>query len=115
MKIDGAKVCNEGVLLDNDCQDKIRKIVKAIKAVSLSPEITIQFFKRGKTVEGLLWGKANSIPIGVYRQGVSVSHVLENMQKRVQKECIKVWKLSGHQTHPRKQPSYNHSPSAMAG
>lgn len=76
MKINGAKIFNEGVFVDSDCKEKIREIVDAVNGISESPEISIRFLKRGKTYEALLWGRANSIPIGVYRQGPSLPYVL---------------------------------------
>lgn len=111
MTINGAKIFNQGVLIDHDDKAKITQLVNAFRAVSESPEINIQFLKRGRIYEGLLWGKANSIPVGIYRQGVSVSQVLDHMQKRAQKECLKICRMSGHPT----KHSNLYSSSALAG
>lgn len=112
MNINGAKIFNQGVLVDHDCEEKIKQLVNTFKAVSDSPEINIQFLKRGRIYEGLLWGKASSIPVGIYRQGVSVSQVLDHMQKRAQKDCLKILKQSGHAI---RHNSCDLSTSAMAG
>ena len=53
MSINGAKIFNQGVLIDSDCEDKIRQFVNTFKAVSDFPEINIQFLKNGKIYEGL--------------------------------------------------------------
>lgn len=115
MTVNGAKIFNDGVWIDRDCEEKIKQIVNVFKAVSPSPEINIRFLKRGKVYEGLLWGSTNSIPIGVYRQGTSLSYVLDNMQKRVKKECLKVLRLSGQILKSKKSCSFSESPSAVAG
>lgn len=37
MKINGAKIFNEGVFVDSDCKEKIREIVDAVNGISESP------------------------------------------------------------------------------
>jgi hypothetical protein len=108
MKVDNARIYNEGVSIGPECEEKVRQIVNAVKSISPSSDLSMRFLKSGHTYEALLWGRADNIPIGVYNRGPSLSHVLETLQKKVKKECLKVWKL-GH-VKPR-----GHSPFAMAG
>ena len=116
MSLDGARIYNEGVGLSHDCEEKIRHIVSAMKSVSPSSEVSMRFVKNGHTYEGLLWGKANNIPIGVYNRGSSVSHVLDTLLRKVKNECLRIWKLNKGQIKPKEtNQSHGYSPMAMAG
>ena len=114
MVLAGARIYNDGVGINHDTEEKINQIVNTIKAVSPSSDVSMRFLRSGPVYEGLLWGTANSIPIGVYRRGVSMSHVLENILKRVRKECVKVCKMSRGNSN--RKSSFNHQGDlAMAG
>ncbi len=116
MNLDGARIYNEGVGLGHDCEEKIRHIVSAMKSVSPSSEVSMRFVKSGHTYEGLLWGKANNIPIGVYNRGPSVSHVLDTLLRKVKKECLRIWKLNKGQIKPKEiNQGHGYSPMAMTG
>ncbi|MEN0059800.1 MAG: hypothetical protein AAGB31_13250 [Bdellovibrio sp.] len=116
MVLAGARVYNDGVGINHDTEEKIHQIVNTIKAVSPSSDVSMRFLKSGQVYEGLLWGKANDIPIGVYKRGVSMSHVLENLLKRVRKECVKVCKMSRGHNASRRKTNFNHQADlAMAG
>ena len=92
MNLAGARIYNEGVEINSDAQEKILKIVNTIKTAP-SSEVSMRFLKSGAVVEGLLWGKADGVPIGVYNRGPSMSHVLDTLTKRVKRECLKVTRL----------------------
>ncbi len=116
MVLAGARIYNDGVGISHDAEEKIRQIVKAIKTISPSSEVSLRLLKSGHTYEGLLWGKANDIPIGVYKRGASLTQVLENLYARVKRECLKAWKYSSGQSASRKSDSSNNSDLlAMAG
>ena len=116
MNLDGARIYNEGVGLGHDCEEKIRHIVKALKSLSPRSEVSMRFVKSGHVYEGLLWGKANDVPIGVYNRGPSVSHVLDTLLRKVKKECLRIWKLNKSQIKSKAtNQSHEYSPMAMAG
>jgi hypothetical protein len=116
MNLEGAKIYNEGVGLGHDCEERIRHIVKVLKSLSPSSEVSMRFVKSGHVYEGLLWGKANDVPIGVYNRGPSVSHVLDTLLRKVKKECLRIWKLNKGQIKTKKTNSIQgYSPIAMAG
>lgn len=94
MVLAGAKIYNDGVGINLDAEEKIRQIVTAIKTISPSSDVSMRFLKSGHVYEGLLWGKANDVPIGVYKRGASLTQVLENLYTRVKRECQKAWKHS---------------------
>lgn len=115
MNLDGAKIYTEGLGLGHDCEEKIRQIVGAMKSISPTSEVSMRFVKSGHTYEGLLWGKANSIPIGVYNRGPSVSHVLDTLLRKVKKECHKIWKLKRAEVKSRAvAQTSGYSPMAIA-
>jgi hypothetical protein len=116
MTLDGARIYNEGVGISQDCEEKIRQIVAAIKTLSPSSEVSMKFLKSGTTYEGLLWGNASDIPIGVYNRGQSMTHVLDTIYRKVKKECLKVWKVKGVGVKSKARSQYrSHSPIAMVG
>ena len=115
MNIEGVRVYDEGVKIGHDCEDKIRQIVSTLRTLSPSSDVSLRIVKSGRTYEGLLWGKADSIPLGAYNRGASVNQVLDKLYGRVKKECLKVWKLSRakKRSNSRNQ-TYGHSPMAQA-
>lgn len=116
MVLAGAKIYNDGIDISHDAEEKIRQIVTAVKAISPSSDISMRFLKSGHVYEGLLWGKANDVPIGVYRRGTSLAQVLENLYVRVKRDCLKSLKQSSRQSSPRHSGSYNNPDLlAMAG
>ena len=116
MVLAGARIYNDGVGISHDAEEKIRQIVMAIKTISPSSEVSMRLLKRGHTYEGLLWGKANDVPIGVYKRGASLTQVLENLYARAKRECLKAWKYSNGRSASKKSDSSNNSDlSAMAG
>lgn len=116
MTLDGARIYDEGVGIGQDCEEKIRQIVGAVKTLSPSSEVSMRFLKSGNMYEGLLWGKANDVPIGVYNRGQSMTHVLDTIHRKVKRECLKVWKMSGMSVKSKQKTQFqNHSPMAMAG
>jgi hypothetical protein len=116
MVLAGARIYNDGVGISHEAEVKIRQIVKTIKTISPSSEVSLRLLKSGHTYEGLLWGDANDIPIGVYKRGASLTQVLESLYARVKRECLKVWKYSSGQTASRKSDSISNSDLlAMAG
>ena len=114
MKLDGARIYDEGVGIKQDAEEKIRKIVSSLKDISPTSEIGMRFVKNGRVVEGLLWGKAKEVPIGIYNRGSSLNVVLETIQRKVKKECLKIKKANGKQFQKMNE-SYNHLPLEMAG
>lgn len=116
MVLMGARIYNDGVGINHDAEEKIRQIVTAIKTISPSSEVSMRLLKSGQTYEGLLWGKANDIPIGVYKRGGSLTQVLENLYAKVKRECLKAWKYSRGRAVQRKSDSGNSTDLlAMAG
>ena len=116
MIIDGARIYNEGVGIGHDCEEKIRQIMTAVKTVSPTSEVSMRFLKSGRSYEALLWGKTDSVPIGVYNRGPSMSHVLDTVYRNVKKQCLKAWKLSGKQLGRREETqSYGQQNLALAG
>lgn len=113
MVLAGVNIYNEGVGISHDAEEKIRQIVNAIKTISPSSDVSMRLLKSGHVYEGLLWGKANNIPIGVYKRGVSLTQVLENMYTRVKRDCLKAMKSScGHAS--RRKHKFDESPDLMA-
>ncbi len=100
MNVNGARIYTEGVSIKGECEKKIEHIVSSIKALSPSSEVSMRFLKVGHTYEGLVWGSANNVPIGIYNRGPSMIHVLETLYRKVKKECLRIWKLTGN---PRKR------------
>lgn len=98
MNVDNARIYNEGVSIGPDCEEKVQQIVNTVKSIFPSSDLSMRFLKSGHTYEALLWGNADNVPIGVYNRGPSLSHVLETLQRKVKKECLKVWKLSRTKT-----------------
>lgn len=98
MVLAGATIYDDGVDIGRDAEEKIQHIVSAIKAISPSSEVSMRFLKNGPVYEGLLWGKAAEIPIGIYRRGVSMTQVLENIYKRVKRESLRAWKTTRGQS-----------------
>jgi hypothetical protein len=92
MVLAGARIYNDGVGIGHEAEEKIQQIVNAIKAISPSSDVSMRLLKNGHVYEGLLWGKANDLPIGVYKRGISMTQVLENIYKRVKKDCVKALK-----------------------
>lgn len=116
MTLDGVRIYNEGVGISQDCEEKIRQIVGAIKNLSPSSVVSMRFLKSGTMYEGLLWGEASDVPIGVYNRGQSMTHVLDTIYRKVKKECLKVWKVNGIGVKSKERPQYQSgSPMAMAG
>lgn len=97
MVLAGATIYDDGVQMNQDAKVKIEQIVNAIKAISPSSEVSMRFVKSGGLFEALLWGKANNIPIGVYKRGISMAQVLEYLYKRVKKDCLKAMRIERHQ------------------
>ena len=104
MNLEGANVYVEGVGLKEDAEEKIRQIVTTLKALTPTPEIGIRFVKNGRMIEGLLWGSAKEVPIGIYNRGPSLNAVLESIQRKVKRECSKI-----------KNNTCNHRTLEMAG
>lgn len=78
MVLAGARIYNDGVGINHDAEEKIRQIVTAIRTISPSSDVSMRLLKSGHVYEGLLWGKAIDVPIGVYKRGISLTQVLEN-------------------------------------
>jgi hypothetical protein len=115
MNLDGARIYTEGVGIGQDCEQKIRQIVNAVKTISPSSDVSMRFVKNGNLYEGLLWGKADNVPIGVYNRGQSMAHVLDTFYKKIKKECLKVWKIKATTKSKEKTQFQSHAPMAMAG
>ena len=116
MVLAGARIYNDGVGISHDTEEKIRQIVNAIRTISPSSDVSMRLLKNGHIYEGLLWGKANDVPIGVYKRGVSLTQVLENLYVKVKRECLTKLKRSNGQKYLSKsRPSDNPDLLAMAG
>jgi hypothetical protein len=114
MDLDGARIYNDGVGINKDVESRIRRIVTSIKKISAKSDIGMRFVKRGRVIEGLLWGKAKDIPIGVYNCGPSLNVVLDKIQRKVRKECVKIETIAVPLLQP-KNKTYSHPPLEMAG
>ena len=113
MVLAGANVYNDGVGINQDVEEKIQRIVNTIKAISPSSDVSMRLLKSGGVYEGLLWSKAGELPIGVYKRGISMSQVLENIYKRVKKDCVRALKSTrGRPLSRQNQPQVE---LAMAG
>lgn len=95
MDLAGARIYDDGVQIGHDARLKIEQIVNTIKAVSPSSEVSMRLTKSGNLFEALLWGKANNVSIGVYKRGMSMAQVLENLKKRIKKDCLKALRIPG--------------------
>ncbi len=117
MILNGAKIYFEGLEMNCKYDKKIGQLVDAIKILSPSPDISMRFLKSRNIYEGLLWGKANDIPIGLYHRGHSMAHVLESLNRKLKKECLlKVWKMKGAKMKSKQKPQIqSQPPMAMAG
>lgn len=89
MNIDGVRIYDEGVEINQDCEVKIRKIVNDLRSVSPAPDIGMRFVKSGRSVEALLWGKASDISLGIYNRGTSLARVLTTLHRKVKKQYSK--------------------------
>jgi hypothetical protein len=114
MDLDGARIYDEGVGIDKSAEDKIRQIVTSIKTLSPASDVGMRFVKSGRVIEALLWGKAKDFPIGVYNRGPSLNAVLDTIQRKVKKQCLRTRKTNRAQFQPNNK-TYNHSPLEMAG
>jgi hypothetical protein len=113
MKLGGARIYEEGIEIGKEGKAKIRQIVKAIKTLSPTSDVSMRFLKSGNVYEGLLWGKAREVPIGVYKRGLTMAHVLDTLQKKVKKECLKVcWVRAGKLTS-RARPVTRHTENVL--
>ena len=65
--------------------------------------------------EGLLWGKASDVPIGVYNRGQSMAHVLDTLYRKVKRQSLKVLKIKGSAKSKERTYVQSHEPMAMAG
>lgn len=83
-------VIADGLELNKDISDKINQIEVVTKKVSKKPQINIKLVKNGFNYEGLLWGKLDQAPIGAFSHGHSPTLVLENLCKRVKRDCLKI-------------------------
>lgn len=115
MNLNGARIYSEGVGLGHECEEKIRHIVDTMKSISPTSEVSMKFLKAGNLYEGLLWGKANDVPIGVYNRGLSMTHVLDALYKKVKKQAVKAWKMKSSMKPSKKVYSQIHEHVAMAG
>jgi exonuclease VII small subunit len=113
MNLDGTRIYNEGVEIDHSCEEKIHLITKAIRSMSPTSEVGMRLVKSGRIYEGLLWGQANDIPIGIYNRGPSLAHVLDTLLRKVKKECLRIWKANSVRLQT-KETSQNQKPSPMA-
>lgn len=114
MEIKGARIYDDGVGISREAEEKIRKIVHEIKTVATSTDLGIRFVKNGRMIEGLLWAKADELPIGIYTRGISLSTVLDTIQRKVERECIKVKKFKFAKTVTKMNRNKNW-PIEMAG
>lgn len=114
MVLAGAKIYHDGIGFGHEAEEKILQIVKAIKTVSPSSDISMRFFKSDGLYEGLLWGKTSSFPIGIYRRGASLNQVLENLYKRVKRDCLTKWKRTGTHSGGSKSDFNSNSDLLMA-
>jgi hypothetical protein len=94
MVLAGASIYSDGVGINRDAEKRIQRIVNTIKAISPSSSVSMRLVKSGHLYEGLLWSKANELPIGIYQRGVSISQVLESIYRRVKKDCLRAWKAN---------------------
>lgn len=112
----GARIYSDGVGFNRDTEEKIHQIVNIVKAVSPSSDISMRFLKSGQVYECLLWGKANDIPLGVYKRGISMPQVVDNILKQVKKECVKVHKMQRMQNEFRGKSTFSDNAKlAVAG
>ena len=75
---------------------KIRQIVNTLKTISFSPEVSLRLVKSSRTYEGLLWGKADNIPLGAYSRGASINQVFDKLSSiRIGsfEFCFEIFKL----------------------
>jgi hypothetical protein len=93
MVFENSRVYYDGVEIDAVEKEKIHKIIKTLKSMIPSADISLRLLKWGDIYEGLLWGKAEKIPIGIYKRAPTMSLVLENLERRVRRECIRLLKL----------------------
>jgi hypothetical protein len=114
MNLEGARIYNEGVGISEESEAKIRKIVEVIRTLSPSSEVSMRFLRCGNMYEGLLWGKADEVPIGVYNRSASMTHLLNALYKTVKKQTLKIWKVKHALTSTEKRNFQNHEPIAMA-
>lgn len=93
MIIDGARIYNEGVTIGHDCEEKIRRIMADLKAVSPCCEISVRLLKSGKAFEAMVWGQADSTPIGVYNRAPSLSLAMDAVHRKLKKQCDRAWRF----------------------
>ena len=98
MHIEGARIYSEGVELNQNCEIKIRQMVKEIKSISPSADVGLRFIRTGRTVEALLWGKVSDLSLGVYNCGPSVSHVLGTIHRKLKKQYLSPSKIGSRTT-----------------
>ena len=115
MNLSGAKIYFEGVRVTPEYDDKIRQIVSTCQSLSPTSDVSMRFLKNGNLYEGLLWGKANDVPIGIYNRGQSMAKVLDTIYKNLKKQSLKVWKMKSAAPSIKKPHIQSHAPMAMAG
>jgi hypothetical protein len=92
MALTGVNIYYDGIGINQDVEEKVQRIIDTIKAISPSSDVSMRFLKSGGIYEGLLWSKAGELPISVYMRGISMAQVLENIYKRVKKDCVRALK-----------------------
>lgn len=113
MVLAGANIYNDGVCINKDAEEKIQRIVNSIKAISPSSNVSMRLLKSGNVYEGLLWSKADDLPIGVYKRGISMSQMLENIYRRVRRDCVRT--LKSTRGRPLRRQNQPQGELAMAG
>ena len=115
MNFEYVRIYNDGVELDSVCEKKVDKIVVAIKTLSKSAEVAFRFLKNGNLYEVLLWGKADDTPIGIYSSGPSMSHILDRIYGKAQKDCLKNKEMRSQARQRSRNHHSAHASEAMAG
>lgn len=90
MFIENISILADNIEISNECLEKIRNLSQAAKKVSKTQDINIKIIQNSESYEGLLWGKLDRNPIGAFNRGHSLPLVLENLNKRVKRECLKI-------------------------
>ena len=114
MNLDGAKIYDDGVEINKGAEEKIRQILNSLKTISPTSDVGMRLVKSSRFIEGLLWGKTKDASIGVYNRGPSLNAVLDRIQRKIKKQCLKIRKKNGDLIQP-KTKTNNHSPLEMAG
>ncbi|MGZ3722680.1 MAG: hypothetical protein ACXVA9_07120 [Bdellovibrionales bacterium] len=86
MTLDGAKIYTDEIEFTRECEEKLRQIITAVKILSATEEIGFRCARQGRVFEAMLWANSQENPVGIFRRGHSLKHVLEMIHGKINED-----------------------------